>query len=212
MSHNKLSIGTATPDATGAISVAFNDLSDVNVSPSENDYLVYSSGSWGASTPTTSTIAEHIWLGEGASQTYPEGWVATNHVYFYAASPVNQISGASLASSDSFANWYDEISIPAGTYLAQTRAEGDFTSSSGTFRYQFTTEISGTTTTHAASGVSADLGNTNQNPSHAQALIKVASAATLRVEIISSGATNLATTGMTTNQGLYGYLWLMKVG
>ena len=212
MSHNKTTIGTATPDATGAIAVALNDLSDVNVSPSENEYLVYSSGSWSATTPTTVTTAEHIWLGEGASQTYPEGWVATNHVYFYAASPVNQISGASLASSDSFANWYDEISIPSGTYLAQARAEGDFTSSAGVFRYRFTTEISGTTTTHAASGVSADLANTNQNPAQAQALINIASAATLRVEIISAGSSNLATTGMTTNQGLYGYLWLMKVG
>lgn len=212
MSHNKVKVGTATPDANGALSVALNDLSDVSVSPSNNDYLVYSSGAWSATTPTTTTTAEHIWLGEGASQTYPEGWVATNHVYFYAATPINQISGASLASSDSFSNWYDEISIPAGTYLAQCRVMGDFTSSSGTFRYRFTTEISGTTTTHAASGVTADLGNTNQNPAQAQALVKIASAATLRVEIISSGAFNLATTGMTTNQGLYGYLWLMKVG
>ena len=212
MSHNKTTIGTATPDTTGAIAVALNDLSDVNVSPSENDYLVYASGAWSATTPTTSTSAEHIWLGEGASQTYPEGWVGGNHVYFYASSPVNAISSASLASSDSFSNWYDEISIPAGTYLAQARAEGDFTSSAGVFRYRFTTEISGTTTTHAASGVSADLGNTNQSPAQAQALINIASAATLRVEIISAGSSDLATTGMTTNQGLYGYLWLMKVG
>jgi hypothetical protein len=212
MSHNKVKVGTATPDATGALSVALNDLSDVSATPSNNDYLVYSSGSWSATAPTTTTTAEYIWLGEGASQTYPEGWIANRHVYFYAASPVNQISSATLASSDSFTNWYDEISIPSGTYLAQCRVEGDFTSSSGVFRYQFTTEISGTTTTHAASGVTSDLGNTNQNPAQAQALINIASAATLRVNIISAGASNLATTGMTTNQGLYGYLWLMKVG
>ena len=212
MSHNKVKIGTATPDSSGALSVALNDLSDVSVSPSNNDYLVYSSGAWSATTPTTTTSAEHMWLGEGASQTYPEGWVGGKHVYFYAASPVNQITSASLASSDSYSNWYDEISIPSGTYLAQARVEGDFTSSAGVFRYRFTTEISGTTTTHAASGVSADLGNTNQNPAHAQALINIASAATLRVEIVSAGSSNLATTGMTTNQGLYGYLWLMKVG
>jgi len=212
MSHNKVKIGTATPDVTGELSVELNDLNDVNVTPSNNDYLVYSSGAWSATTPTTSTTAEHIWLGEGASQTYPEGWVGGNHVYFYASTPVNEISSASLSSSDSYTDWYDEVSIPSGTYLAQCRAMGDFTSSAGVFRYRFTTEISGTTTTHAASGVSADLGNTNQNPAHAQALIKITSAATLRVEIISSGSSNLATTGMTTDQGLYGYLWLMKVG
>jgi hypothetical protein len=211
MSHNKIKIGTAEPDSSGAISPALNDLSNVSVSPSEGDYLIYTSGAWAAGSPTTTSSIEYLWLGEGASQTYPEGWVGGNHVYFYAASPVNTAS-ITLASSDTYTNWYDEFTIPAGTYFVQCRVEGDFTASSGLFRYQVTTEISGTTTTHAASGVSADNGNTNQNPDLAQALLTVASQATLRVEIISSGSTGLATTGMTTSQALYGYLWLMKVG
>lgn len=51
MSHNKATIGTATPDATGAIAVALNDLSDVSGSPSEGDVLSYNSGAWGATNP-----------------------------------------------------------------------------------------------------------------------------------------------------------------
>lgn len=211
MSHLKVKIGTAEPDKSGTLTPVLNDLSDVNASASAGDYLLFSGGSWSSGAPSASTSTEYVFLGEGAAQTYPEGWVGGKHIYFYDASPTNTLS-ATLTSSDSFTNWYDEITIPAGVYLAQCRAEGDFTSSSGTFRYRFTTEISGTTTTHAASGVSADLANTNQNPDLAQALISIASQAVLRVEIISAGASSLETSSMSTNQGLYGFLFLLKVG
>ena len=211
MSHNRIKVGSAEPNSSGVISPALNDLSNVNVSPSEGDYLLYTSGAWSSGTPASSTSTKYLWLGEGASQNYPEGWVGGNHVYFYSASPVNTLS-ATLSSSDSYANWYDQFTIPAGVYFAQCRVEGDFTNSSGEFRYRLTTEISGTTTTHASSGVSSDLGNTNQNPDIAQSLINVSSQAILKVEIINSGASNLATSGMSNSHALYGYLWLMKVG
>ena len=216
MSHNTIKINSQKPDASGNITQTLNNLSGVSASsPTNGQYLVYSDSSdaWVAGSSTTTTASlPHVWLGEGASQAYPEGWAANNNVYFYAANPVNNITGASLASSDSYSNWYDEITIPAGTYLVQARVEGDFSSSAGVFRYIIATTISGTTTTHAASGVSSDLGNTNQNPDLAQALLVVASQATLSVQIIASGASNLTTSGMSTSQGLYGYLWIAKVG
>ncbi len=51
MSHNKISIGTATPDATGALSVGINDLSDISGTPSDGDVLGYASGAWAPTSP-----------------------------------------------------------------------------------------------------------------------------------------------------------------
>jgi len=49
MSHNKLKIGTATPNKAGEMTVGLNDLSDVSAaSPATDDLLQYSSatGEW----------------------------------------------------------------------------------------------------------------------------------------------------------------------
>jgi len=47
MSHNKIKVGSQSPNTEGEINVALNDLSNVSVgSPSNNQVLKYSSGSW----------------------------------------------------------------------------------------------------------------------------------------------------------------------
>jgi hypothetical protein len=47
MSHNKIKVGGQSPNTSGEISVALNNLSDLSVSsPSDNQVLQYSSGSW----------------------------------------------------------------------------------------------------------------------------------------------------------------------
>lgn len=71
MSHNKISVGTATPDATGALSVALNDLSDVSGSPSDGDVCGYASGAWApTSPPEIERIAFVGWrLGAGSFST-----------------------------------------------------------------------------------------------------------------------------------------------
>lgn len=51
MSHNKTTIGTATPDETGALSVELSDLSDVSGAPNEGDVLGYSAGAWATIPP-----------------------------------------------------------------------------------------------------------------------------------------------------------------
>jgi hypothetical protein len=85
-------------------------------------------------------------------------------------------------------------------------------SRSGVFRYITTTTASSTTTQHAASGTSASLASTNQNPDLIQALFEISATSVLSVEILSAGSSSLATSGMTTNQAQYGYLWIAKVG
>jgi hypothetical protein len=209
MSHNKVKVGTAEPDVSGNIAPSLSDLSNVSsTSPSDGQYLRYNSSSseWepntGSSTSTTS--AGHIWIGEGASQTYPESWASGNGVYFYSSStPVNTISGASVSSSDSYANWYDTFTLPAGTYLIYSRVNGDFSTSSGSFKY--TVNTAGTD--RAASGFSCDLGNTNINPTVAQSLFTIAGSNATTIKI--SSTSNLGTAS--TNQALYGFIFIMKV-
>jgi len=209
MSHNKIKIGTAEPDVSGNIAPSLSDLSNVSsTSPSDGQYLRYSSSSseWepntGSSTSTSSVPT--IFIGEGASQTYPEAWANNNGVYFYSSStPVNTISNATVTSSDSYANWYDTFTLPSGTYLVYARAQGDFSSSTGEFKYTVNTNG----TDRAASGFSTDLSNTNQNPTIAQALFTLSTSTSTKIEItgLSNGGT------ASTNQALYGFIMIQKV-
>jgi uncharacterized protein (DUF2141 family) len=210
MSHNKIKIGTAKPNQAGELSPDLSDLNNVSSSaPSNDQYLKYNSTSseWepaaGADENTTSVPT--IFIGEGASQTYPEAWANSNGVYFYSSStPVNTISSATVTSSDSYANWYDTFTLPSGTYLVYARAQGDFSSSSGEFKYTVNTNG----TDRAASGFSSDLSNTNQNPAIAQSVFTLSSstATTIKISGLSNGGT------VSTNQALYGFIMIQKVG
>ena len=210
MSHNKIKVGTAEPNRAGEISPSLSDLNNVSsTAPTSGQYLKYNSTSteWepDAGTSTASTSVEHIWIGEGASQTYPESWADGNGVYFYSSStPTNTITGATVTSSDSYSNWYDTFTLPAGTYLIYARAQGDFSTSSGSFKY--TVNTAGTD--RAAGGFSSDLSSTNQNPAIAQALFTISGSNATIIKI-----TGIASAGTaSTNQGLYGFIMIQKVG
>lgn len=67
MSHNKLSVGTATPDASGALAVDLNDLSDVTNAPTEGQVLGYTSSAWGgAAPPSLSRVPIVGWWNNGS--------------------------------------------------------------------------------------------------------------------------------------------------
>jgi len=62
MSHNKLTVGTATPDASGALAVDLTDLDDVTNAPTEGEVLGYTSSAWGgAAPPATAQIPFLSW-------------------------------------------------------------------------------------------------------------------------------------------------------
>lgn len=215
MSHNNNKVNAQEPNREGEISQALGDLSDVSaVAPTEGQYLQWdnTAGEWQPKDGTagSTTAAEHIWIGEGASQTYPEAWANANDVYFYGASPINTISGASLTSTDTYSNWYDEFRLPTGTYLAYCRVDGDFSSSTGQFKYVIRSHPTGggASSTHAAAGWAASSANTGQNPEIAQALFELAEESDVRVNIQSTASLGTAST----NQGLYGFIFIMKVG
>lgn len=66
MSHNKISVNTKTPDASGAITQALSDLSDITGTPTTDQVLTRSGSSWTPLTPPKNAvlIASHI-AGEG---------------------------------------------------------------------------------------------------------------------------------------------------
>ena len=216
MSHNVNKVNAQGANRAGEVSQALGDLSDVSsTSPTDGYYLQYdnSASEWQPKEVTTgsSSSAPHIWIGEGASQTYPEAWSGGNDVYFYSSStPVNTISGASVGSSDTITSWYDEFTLPAGTYWAYARVDGDFASSNGQFQYIFksTPTGGGGQVSHAASGWSASSANTGQNPHVAQSLFELSAEAVLVVNIANTNSLGTAST----NQALYGFITIVKVG
>ena len=209
MSHNKIKVAGQEPDATGAVSVALDNLSDVNItSIANNDFLQYNStsGDWENTTNASSTNVSILFLGEGADQTYPETVASGSDVYFYAASPVNTI-GATLASSDTYSDWYDQFTLPAGDYLLQASLHGDYTGATGEAKYQFREG----TNLRGASGVNLDPSNTGgtEYPADAISYVTLSSSTTVTLRLTSVTAANSTTTNL---QGKRGYLLIMKVG
>ena len=208
MSHNKITVQNQNPDSDGNISLDLNNLNDVNTgTPSNNDYLKYVSASseWQSSaTAATTPAIEHIWIGEGASQTYPEAWINGNDVYFYSSSsPTNTITGATVTSSDSYSNWYDEFNLPSGSYFIYTRIQADFSSSSGYVTYKVHDGIA----TVAPDGYAVASGNSSEFPQLVQTIIELSSSATVTIRLTATSGTTTAST----EQGLYGFILIQKV-
>ena len=209
MSHNKIKVGGQSPNTSGEISVALDNLSDINItSISDNDFLQYNStsGDWeNTANPSSSTVAI-LFLGEGADQTYPETLASGSDVYFYAASPVNTI-GATLASSDTYSDWYDQFTLPAGDYLLQASLHGDYTGATGEAKYQFREGSNN----RGASGVNLDPSNTSgtEYPADAISYVTLTASTTVTLRLTSVTASNSTTTNL---QSKRGYLLIMKVG
>lgn len=135
MSHNTISVNAQTPSATGAITQALGDLSDVSTSGVNDGYaLVYSSGSWsGAPNPVSNTA---IFIAEGASQAYSgsgaSGVSSGDIVEFYDGSVINSISGSTVTSSNS---WVSSVTLPVGTYRVRAHIALTF-SASDSVKYQ----------------------------------------------------------------------------
>jgi len=209
MSHNKIKVGGQSPNASGEISVALDNLSDVNItSIADDEFLQYNatSGNWENSSTVSSSSVAILFLGEGADQTYPETLASNSDVYFYASSPVNTI-GATLVSSDTYSDWYDQFTLPSGDYILQASLHGDYTGSSGQAKYQFREG----STNRGASGVNLEPSNTGgtEYPGESVSYMSLSASTTISVRLTSVTAANSTTTNL---QGKRGYLLIMKVG
>ena len=62
-----------------------------------------------------------VYVGHGETATYPTGFVHLATLEFYDTNPINTITGATFTSrSGSPANWYNGVTVPAGTYIVET--------------------------------------------------------------------------------------------
>ncbi len=144
MSHNKIKVGGQSPNTSGEISVALNNLSNVTAgSPSDDDVLKYSSGAW-INSPASglSGTVNFIHVGSGESNAYSNSGLTTiaanGEFRIYDSSPTNTITGASFTKVGA-TDWIESITLPAGEYqiIAQVRVEF---SASGYFTYRMVSD------------------------------------------------------------------------
>jgi hypothetical protein len=138
MSHNKIKVAGQTPDVNGDITVDVANISDVTITtPTSGQFLTYDGAGWENTSPAAITPGI-IFAGEGATQNYSgsgaSGVAVSDDIEFYASSPTNTISGASITSASS---WISSITLPAGTFRILAVAGLELTASSGLVEYRW---------------------------------------------------------------------------
>lgn len=163
MSHNTISINDAKPSRDGIISssLVFSEIRIGGDALSDN----YSNS--GATTLNGSTL------------------------YFYDPSPINNIDGATITSSN---DWISSVTLPAGTYILEAMFALSF-SASGQFSFQW---FDGTTSRGTRAQIGSNLSHSTESASsHSTLCITITSSTTFSVKS-TSGSTNLNTVA---NQG-----------
>jgi len=207
MSHNKFTVGNQSPNASGNVDVALNDLSDVNTTGiSAGQVLAYDTISSTFKPVNNGAALGVVFLSSNnTSSNYPQTLNAADNVYFYAPNPINTITSASLLDSDGLGgDWYDGVTLPAGDYIIQCALHGDFTGSTGQCEYV----LKAGTTNIGCRAESVDPTNNSNYPSDASAYFSTTSSFNLVADILTVTAANTTRTGL---QALRGYLYVWKV-
>ena len=193
MSHNKIKIGSKSPNTSGEITVDLNDLNNVNASsPSDTQLLKYVSASseWQAVDPSAaSPTMEYILIGQGESNDYDNSTtdttITSSHILgLYDTSPTNNITGASLTNEGS-TDWVKSISLPAGKYQIWLSYRVEF-SASGFFAFAV---FSGSTRISSFACIGESLGIYDGTASVLQNLINLSSTTTITLKPV--GVTNV---------------------
>lgn len=140
MSHNKITVASQSPDASGNVSIDVSNMSDVNIStPSDNQVLQYSTSASEWQNQTLSLGSGLLVLGQGDADAYSNSGASSmsGAVYLYApsASIVNTF-GATITKYLA-TDWVTSITLPAGNYQAMITYRVEF-SSSGYFNFGLT--------------------------------------------------------------------------
>ena len=131
MSHNKTTVAGQNTSTSGNVAVSMSNLADTNFSSlATNQAPIWNGSQWvNGSVPTGTTEYIRIGQGENAGGPYPHSNVpsqAARHIWIYDTSPINTITGATLASSG---DWYTYITLPAGEYLIMMNTNVPFSAS-----------------------------------------------------------------------------------
>ena len=218
MSHNKLKIGTVTPDVNGDVTLALNNLSDVSGTPSTDQYLQYNGSGWTAVDVSAGQSNEFIFIGHGESKDYqnsPHGTGAistSSDMYFYDSNHVNLITGATVTitsgAGDDTDNWISSITLPTGNYIVSAQTLLEF-SSSGYAAYAFynssntrLTQIGVVGTNRTTYLGAGDL---------AHGFIELASQTTIKVRIFNSAGTISAGSSQGNTPAAQGLIIIQKM-
>jgi hypothetical protein len=216
MSHNKLKIGTAVPNANGELTVGLNDLSDVSAaSPATDDLLQYNSstGEW-SNAIVAGASAGYIWIG-GKANAYslsPASSLAANQtIYIWDNAPINTISGASISVTSGGAtlenDWVQTITLPAGKYVIRAQTSFVF-AASGHAVYQI---FAGSTAVSGYGVVGTNRG-TNYGPSNSTAIafVDISTNTTYNLEMtVNSNVDTVGAQGNTPSE--YGLIYIEKL-
>ena len=130
MSHNKIKVAGQEPNASGEISVAIDNLSDVSTSGvSSGEVIKYNGSSWDTGAAPAGS-PQYILIGQGESEAYSDstatGLGVGDSLQIYDTSPIENIAGASLTKTS---DWIREITLPAGQYFVQCQTRVVFSAS-----------------------------------------------------------------------------------
>jgi len=197
MSHNTTKVNSQEPSAAGVVSQALNDLSDVSASsPSADQVLIYSGGTWGAGNGGASGGVINI--GQGESDAYSNSGAttitATDDVFFYDTSATNGISGSTI-NYVAATSWVESVELPAGDYVMWIRYGVEF---SATGYFGFAVFDSGNTQQSSSAVIGADTTSYHFPPSVLQFRVAPTSTTTYKIQCgFASGVDTVANQGNT---------------
>ena len=205
MSHNKIKVAGQAPNSSGDIDVGLADLGDITGTLAANTYLKYDGANFAVTTAPGSGV-DAIFIGAGETDNYPRTLSAGDEVCFYDTNPYEGITGATLNLLSGETDWYESVTLPAGTYYFRGTLVGDFTASASpnaTYRFRIST------TNYGSFGAAYDdIASGGAYPYESAAMITLSSSSTvyLRLDTVSS-----ANSTTTSNQSKHGHLFILKV-
>lgn len=140
MSHNKITVASQSPDASGNVSIDVANMSDVNVSsPADNQVLQYSTSASEWQNQTLALGSGLLVLGQGDSNAYSNSGASSMSGAVYLYAPSSSIVNTLNATITKYptTDWVTSITLPAGSYFAQLTYRVEF-SSSGYFNFGLT--------------------------------------------------------------------------
>jgi hypothetical protein len=104
----------------------------VSASISNGQTIVWNSTNqeWVGSTPDFSYSNEFLLIGSGESNSYSNANLtlsSSDAIGFYGSSITNNITSSTLSGGGT--NWYDKVTLPAGTYIVEAQINFEFSAS-----------------------------------------------------------------------------------
>jgi len=201
MSHNRIKVGTAEPNALGVISPSITDCGDVSGTPADGQILQYASGSWTPQTIASSSSISYLFWGHGEAENYDESPATTisagDVLYVYDSTGINTIQGATVSSTTSTGTgggeWLESVTLPAGNYRVSLTCLPTF-SASGYFAFAL---YDGTTKVTASGTVGALSTTYSSGGAVAVSAFTLASSTTLTPRVVADSNVNTVTNLLT---------------